>query len=124
MRFQRLMPHLAGKSARTEKEFIVRDNATADAGADRHINHVRESAPSTVAMLAERGEISIIPHERGYVKFIFETRFQWKIDHAPQIGGGVNDAAPWIEWARRTDANASHARPIVYDMAERQHDAR
>ena len=99
------MPDLAGDVGSAVIEPPIYDESAADAGPDRHSEHVSHPAGRAAPVLSERRAPGVIVERRRKSDGARDLVTQWKIEEA-KIVGADNDSRLAIERAGRPDSNS------------------
>jgi hypothetical protein len=105
---EKLFAHLAGETPATHDKAIIDDKTSPDAGTHSHVEHVLGSSTCSVAMLAQRGQLSIIRKEERESKLRLEEFSQRDSSEVGKIPRFMNQARRWIHWSGDTDRDSNN----------------
>ena len=103
------MTALSRPTVAAPKQLAIEDQAAADAGAGRHVDHVPASPSRTVAMLGQRGDIAVVVQNHRHVQPFLQIITHRKITDVDHGGGHAHIALVKQNKRRHTNTDALQA---------------
>jgi hypothetical protein len=113
----RHVTNLPGKPLFTPIEMILYDDAAADAGADREVDHIGEAFARSEAVLTHCGGVRVVLHDCEQPCCLRDAVAERKVLEPRQVGAFNDDARVGIQRARRSDADSRDE--VARDISDR-----